>query len=307
MIESEITEKLISLHEEEYSIHLDKLNDSENTTFFFSKENIKANNMKITALNEKLLKTLNILNYSSKNIKASVTILDDKPLKQVPLFHTISTDDYKNIISIIYDYRLKNNITYSYNPSSSTDEGCVDKNRRESVDTFEEFVVTDYEKIVHLNNNFQTTARKKRQYLKEIITPKLLTLIKNEEFEFGYITNSEELVLEQIQEHEHLAREWIQEICLSYRKDKRIISAMLHIIAHIEYDLIKPAGTNIVLSTLVINKDNGIKELCVRALENWNNQECLEILKDIDTETQWLKEYINQVIYDLETRYAVLS
>ena len=47
------------------------------------------------------------------------------------------------------------------------------------------------------------------------------------------------------------------------------------------------------------NKNQEVKEAAIRAFESWGNLESLKILKNISLEEEWLSEYLNEVISDL--------
>tara|TARA_R110000868_G_scaffold318429_1_gene579167 strand:+ start:594 stop:782 length:189 start_codon:yes stop_codon:yes gene_type:complete len=57
----------------------------------------------------------------------------------------------------------------------------------------------------------------------------------------------------------------------------------------------------------LVHKNDEIKELGIRAFENWNSPNSLEVLKNVKIEANWLNEYLTQVIEDLTEEYVAID
>lgn len=147
------------------------------------------------------------------------------------------------------------------------------------------------------NENEINEARIKS--IDEKLTQKFIHLLKEEDFEFGYKTRSEQLILEQLQINALATRNWLNEVFINYYSDETVIIGILRIIGRFDPANIFPQGQTIALAAL-IHKNDEIKELGIRAFEHWCTIESLDILKTLDLKKEWLKEYVNDVIADFE-------
>lgn len=142
-------------------------------------------------------------------------------------------------------------------------------------------------------------------YLSQKITPKFLSIIKDEYFEFGYTSKSEELVRDQLSLNALAARNWLNEIFITYYSKESVLIGLLRIISRFEPSLIYPQGQTMALAALS-HRSNEVKELGVRAFEQWCDNESVNILKSIDKKIPlWLLEYVNDVIRDIEEQLCL--
>lgn len=139
----------------------------------------------------------------------------------------------------------------------------------------------------------------REEYLRKNITPKFLSLIKEEDFEFGFVSRSEELIASQLQINALATRNWLNEIFINHFDNEVILIGLLRIISRFDESLIFPQGQTIALAALSHSNDE-IKELGIRAFEKWCSAESLSILKKLNLNSAWLQEYVNDVINDLE-------
>lgn len=67
--------------------------------------------------------------------------------------------------------------------------------------------------------------------------------------------------------------------------------------ALLRYDLeeVKPWGS-VILSGLINHPNETVKEYVVQLIDNWNDKSLLPMLKTIDISSEWLREYVNDVI-----------
>lgn len=153
--------------------------------------------------------------------------------------------------------------------------------------------------LIEQQYSAENTANKNREdYLNKYILPIFISLLREEDFEFGYITRSEEILRDQFKINALATRNWLNEIFLKYFNDEQILIGVLRIIGRFSEQMIFPQGQTIALASLC-HKNDEIKELGIRAFEKWISYDSLNILSKIKTETHWLQEYVDQVILDL--------
>ncbi len=135
--------------------------------------------------------------------------------------------------------------------------------------------------------------------LKKNFTRGLITLIREEEFEYGLDTRADILVRKKMEQNAFATKEWLSTLFIESFNNTRILLGVLIIISRFDYFVIYPEG-QLMATTALSHKDPEIQECGVRAFENWGNRHSLRILKNLKVPTKWLQEYINAVIDDLE-------
>ena len=136
------------------------------------------------------------------------------------------------------------------------------------------------------------------------ITRQLLMAIRNEEFEFGVISNAETIIEKQLAENSLETRNWINDIFVRYYCDTKILTGILHIISRFQEFEMHPQGLTMALAALV-HKDDEVKELGVRAFEHWASENSLAVLKHVQVGTPWLQQYIDEVVEDLSLEHGI--
>lgn len=135
---------------------------------------------------------------------------------------------------------------------------------------------------------------------KEVFTNNFLSLIHKSDFEFGYSTPVDEYVDKALKDYGTFARDWISEIFLKYYSNVSVITGILRVISHINYNLMRPQG--MLMATSVLRHENlEVVECGIRCFENWEDPEHKDILKSIHFEQEWLNNYAQEVIKDLES------
>lgn len=135
--------------------------------------------------------------------------------------------------------------------------------------------------------------------LKNKKSPLLISLLKYEDTEFGYKSESIRLIEEQLKLNRIATINWINDLYIENLNDEKVIIGILKILEYFPEHTLFPASHTIALASL-LNENNEIKELAIRVFENWGSIKSYEILKTISTDTQWLKKYIDKIIFDLE-------
>lgn len=131
-------------------------------------------------------------------------------------------------------------------------------------------------------------------------TSTLLSMIRNEDFEPGYATGSERFVKSFLEKDLVSTMVWVNTIFNEYYySDVKVVVGILHILSHFDYKAVSPFGPTIAAAAL-LNKEIEVREQAIRAYENWGDPSSLSILKGIDCKEEWLQEYVNQIISDLE-------
>lgn len=167
-------------------------------------------------------------------------------------------------------------------------------------------VIELFPKIVIPKNQITSSSENKNNvprenYLREKLTTKFLNLIKDEDFEFGFISRSEELVRNELLINALATRNWLNEIFVKYFDNEVVVIGILRIVARFEESIIFPQGQTLAIAALS-HSNNEIKELGIRAFENWCSMDSLRILKTLDMNNKWLTDYVNEVISDQQIK-----
>ncbi|MBF0510154.1 MAG: hypothetical protein HQK57_14670 [Deltaproteobacteria bacterium] len=83
---------------------------------------------------------------------------------------------------------------------------------------------------------------------------------------------------------------------VDHSSDLKIMIGLLQVILHMD---ISPQGL-IMAQMALAHPDAEVRECGVRAFENWGTIESLNILRTLKDQEEWLQEYIDQVVLDLE-------
>jgi len=220
-----------------------------------------------------------------------------------------------NILSDIFSSEKTNDrLQWFFSESDSFQE--LKKKKPKQKSQFDFFInesnVTDHNFIYELiTSTIDTTSSSenkingnREEYFRKNITPKFLSLIKEEEFEFGFISRSEELIKGQLQINALATRNWLNEIFINHFDDEIVLIGLLRIISRFDENIIFPQGQTIALAVLSHSNDE-IKELGIRAFEKWCSVDSLNILKKLNLNSSWLQEYVNEVITDLEEQLCL--
>ena len=128
---------------------------------------------------------------------------------------------------------------------------------------------------------------------------KFLELIQESELEFGYDSTVDAFLRERLAENALATKEWINSLFIENFADVGIATAILRVIGHLKYHEIAPQGPTIALAALS-HVSLEVRECGVRAFENWGTLDCLRILTNLSCAEGWMKEYVTQVVSDLQ-------
>lgn len=172
---------------------------------------------------------------------------------------------------------------------------------------FDDFIIEANDAItvqdnlqIDISSSIENRINSSREIsLRNQFTTNLIDTIREENFEFGYISRSENIIKEQLEINSLATRNWLNEIFITHYNDEAILIGLLRIIGRFEEGIIFPQGQTLALAALIHENDE-IKELGIRAFENWSSQNSVNVLKKIDISQQWLNTYKEQIIIDLE-------
>jgi hypothetical protein len=159
--------------------------------------------------------------------------------------------------------------------------------------------------IVSVDEN--VVNKKRLTILKRQFTKELIALILDEDFEYGFDTKADALVRSQMQLNALAVKSWLNWIFVENFSNIPVLLGILRIIARLDYFEVYPEGQTMAMAVLS-HKNIEVQECGVRAFESWGTIESLKILenlKDRKVSTQWLQEYIDEVVSDLRKEYNV--
>jgi hypothetical protein len=198
--------------------------------------------------------------------------------------------------------------------------GVLKVNRRFILSQFSENFYNEnkvkekYNNSLHLNLSINNTEykisedeilRKRLEYLKNKVSPIFISLVKNEDFEFGQKSESIKMVDNELKENKLATQHWLNDLYIQYfSADEKVLIGILRVFEYFSEDVFSPASHTIALAS-ISNKSDEIKEIGIRIFENWGSVKSYEILKGIKTDTKWLQAYINQVIKDIEKKLCL--
>ena len=147
---------------------------------------------------------------------------------------------------------------------------------------------------------------RRMNYLNTNVKSTLIRLFKDEEFDFGYDSKSEMLLKEEFKQNETATKSWLNSLFLEYYDNITVLTGILRILGRFEEKLIFPEGMAMALGGFS-HKSDEVKELCIRAFENWGSKNSLKVLRNTKVEINWLQEYINEIVTSLEKEYGPLD
>ncbi len=146
--------------------------------------------------------------------------------------------------------------------------------------------------------------RNRLRLLRTQFTSNLMTLILEDDFEYGIETKADKLVRDQISLNALVTKEWLNSLFVENFENVPIALGILRLIARMEYSEVYPQGQTMALAALSHSNEQ-IQECGVRAYESWVSLDSLQILENLSVSTQWLQEYIDEVVSDLRKQYSV--
>lgn len=141
--------------------------------------------------------------------------------------------------------------------------------------------------------------RSAKGLLREIFINKFSQLLQDSNFEFGFSTPAEEYIRDVLSLYGPFVREWINELFIQNYDNPFILSVILRVIAHFDYQQMYPQGPTMAIAA-ARHKDTDVRECAVRCFENWESSDSLKILRNISFSDNYLQKYLEDVIAELE-------
>lgn len=129
--------------------------------------------------------------------------------------------------------------------------------------------------------------------------PTLKSLIIDHVFEYGHSSPAEEYVKKNLLVNSKSCLQLINELFIENFNNHSIITGILRVISHFNFDQVYPNGQTIALASL-IHTNAEVRECGMRAYENWGTIESIRVLENIKCHEDWLESYREKVIQDLK-------
>lgn len=148
--------------------------------------------------------------------------------------------------------------------------------------------------------------RERANKLKKDFAKRLIQLLNDEYFEYGFENACDLLVKEQMSINASVTRECLNTIFIENFGNPVIVIGILRLVARFENEVISPEGVTMATSAIA-HKDGEICDCGIRAFESWGSYQHLPILRNIEPKEDWLKDYLNSVIKNIEMKYDIIS
>ena len=145
---------------------------------------------------------------------------------------------------------------------------------------------------------------KRLEKLRRSFTTRLLTIIQDEEFEYGLDTKADILVREQMKLNALATKSWLNSIFVEAFDRPVVLAALLRVIARLDYLEVYPEGQTMAVAALS-NSSVEVQECGIRAFESWATLDSLHVLESLQVSPAWLQEYVDEVVSDLRKEHNV--
>lgn len=145
--------------------------------------------------------------------------------------------------------------------------------------------------------NFLNESRKDE--LEREFTSALLTSLRQESVSPGVVGQADALVSRSIAQNRLATLEWLNSLYLRFFDNTSVAADLLMLVGRLPYETANPFGVTMALGGLT-HKSPAVQEAAIRAFERWANKESLQVLKQVHFQADWLKDYADDVISDLE-------
>lgn len=170
--------------------------------------------------------------------------------------------------------------------------------------------IPEVEKKLFINNKqiVEEQLLHKKMELEELVgklTKKLVHELQYFSVDDTELSYAERVVLDIEKEYSlSVLGEVLQNIYIQYNNYPNMLAGICKAIGRFERNEVMPWGSTM-LTGLLSHKNDTVKEYAVAVVENWADVELLPVLKNVDCSSQWLKEYIEDVINYLEECYVL--
>jgi hypothetical protein len=202
-----------------------------------------------------------------------------------------------------------NNTSIGNIPLFKKEYGIVISNKIQSEKESNNVSISDDSSIISIlqsSSDENSINALRLNILEKQFSDNLISLIKEEPFEYGYDNQTDIFVRKLMDENRVVTKEWLNNIFNRNFGNSNIIIGILRLIARFSHSDIAPQGQTMATAAL-IHKNFEVQECAIRAFESWASLESLEILKNINVHIDWLKDYLESVIRDIEMKYGIFS
>ena len=133
-------------------------------------------------------------------------------------------------------------------------------------------------------------------------TEMLLYHIRQDDFTAGEISGTEEYILTIVEKLGwKKTLQWLQKVAWNKFYDSHVVTGILHSLSHYDYNDIALGGGMWIAMGLLRHEDIYVRDLAVRAFENWNSKKAIPALKSLNCGESWQQDYVDSVILALES------
>lgn len=200
-----------------------------------------------------------------------------------------------------FEYQIALNNVIAAQIINLTDSTMKKMNHPDSSFCQQDDNVTDLVKLEILSDSTTTNEPKTFQTINyKIFEKKLLAIMNGENYTSGEVCISETFVESTIQKMGiDCTMGWLMQVYEVYYNRPNILIGILHMLSHFSYSTVKPYGPIMALA-LLQRKSTAVREFAIKAFENWNSKDSLVFLKNIKCDHEWVQNYLEKVISDIE-------
>lgn len=147
---------------------------------------------------------------------------------------------------------------------------------------------------------FLTSEREARRTVVIQYKSDILNLIRNDYFEAGFVSQSEQYILNTANDNNvEYIREAANELYLEFYNDSHVLTGLLIMMGTLDYETAEPQGQTMALG-LLQHENISVRDRAIQAFERWNSKKGLPVLKSLHCDRTWLQRYVDKVISYLE-------
>jgi len=155
---------------------------------------------------------------------------------------------------------------------------------------------------------FRSKARSNAEFRKHLVEkfePIFVSTLKSQELEIDYRNQIEILLEELFQENQLATKDWLNDVYVEHFQDSRFLINILKIIGNFDKELLSSFGI-VPSGAALSHKSAEVKEMAIRVFENWNTIESYTFLKNCSLTPDWLEDYKNQVLFNIEEELCLI-
>lgn len=206
-----------------------------------------------------------------------------------------------------YNYELENNISSSEKSdlsfiSKSNNNSDISYNQNEENKTSTPQSIINSNAVEDKQRILFEYYNKKKEYenKKETITKQLIIYLKDFSLENDSFSIAEKEIYNITKDYSFgFLGEILSNIYLDYYENVNVISGICHSLERFDANEIRPWAQSIIIG-LINHKSDIVKERVISLIENLEDKSLLSALKNIEIKSEWMKEYIGNVISYLE-------